>query len=194
MGRRAAAEPRLRSSAVAAAVAATVSTIVLNGIVLGALSGQALIALVPVLAPAGLVAVGCALLAARAGVETTAGDLDLGRAFDLKTPVVLAALLSAVLLATDLLGDVLGDNGLVLVAGVAGFADAQAATASAASLVADGRIEPAAAALPVLVALTTNSLTKTGLALALGGTRFALPVGAGLVVVLAAAWAGWLLA
>jgi len=92
--------------------------------------------------------------------------------------------------AAGALRDALGDAGL----GLAGFADARAAAASAASLMASGRLEADEAVLPVLVAFTTSSVTKSFLALTLGGRAFPGRVGGGLTVVVAAAWAGRLLA
>lgn len=95
-------------------------------------------------------------------------------------------------MGADLLQRELGDSGVVLAVGLAGFADAQSAAISAASLVADGRLEADAATVPILVALTTNTVTKLVLAVTLGRRRFATAVGAGLLVVLGALWAGLL--
>lgn len=85
-------------------------------------------------------------------------------------------------MGADLLQRELGDSGVVLAVGLAGFADAQSAAISAASLVADGRLEADAATVPILVVL----------AVTLGRRRFATAVGAGLLVVLGALWAGLL--
>ena len=149
----------------------------------------------PALVPAGIAAVAYAGVtlahAARAPVE---GPLELGRAFDLRTPLVLALTVSAVRVAAEVLNEQLGSSGVVLAAAVAGFADAQSAAVSAASLVASGRLEADAAIVPILAGLTTNTITKAVLAAALGGRRYARRVVVGLVLVLAAAWAGGALA
>jgi uncharacterized membrane protein (DUF4010 family) len=193
MGARARHEPRLRRAAVAAAVASTVATIVLTVLVLAATSPPTLAGVAVPLALAGAAALAYALVTAvRATRTPPAGDLELGRAFDLKTPLVLALTVSGVLVGADLLQRELGDSGVVLAVGLAGFADAQSAAISAASLVAAGRLEADAATVPILVALTTNTVTKLVLAATLGRRRFAVAVGAGLVVVLAALWAGLL--
>jgi uncharacterized membrane protein (DUF4010 family) len=193
MAARARSDPQVHGPAVAGAVVATVTTVLLTTFVVGAISAPALAAVGPALAAAGVAAVGYTVLQVRRDrAPHEAGAIDLGRAFDLKAPVLLALTVSAVLLGSAILRDSLGDSGVVLAAGLAGFADAQAAAGSAAALVASGRLEADAAALPVLVAFTTNSVTKTVLALMLGGPRFAARVGAGLVLVVAAAWAGWL--
>ena len=117
--------------------------------------------------------------------------MELGRAFDLEAPVLLALTVTAVLVGATLLRDSLGDNGVGLASGLAGFADARAAAGSLASLVASGQLEADAAAVPILAALTTNSITKSVLAATLGGRRFGAQVALSLMVVLAPAWAGW---
>ena len=60
-----------------------------------------------------------------------------------------------------------------------------------ATLAATGRIEPAATAVPILIALTSNSLSKAVIARANGGRDYARPVLLGLAMVLAATWLGW---
>ena len=195
MGSRARAAPAVLTPAVAAAVLSTVATIILTALVLAAVSLPTLSAIAPALVPAGIAAVAYAGLtlahAARAPVE---GPLELGRAFDLRTPLVLALTVSAVLVAAEVLNEQLGSSGAVLAAALAGFADAQSAAVSAASLVAAGRLEPDAAIVPILAGLSTNTVTKAALAAALGGRRYAWRVVVGLVLVLAAAWAGGALA
>jgi uncharacterized membrane protein (DUF4010 family) len=145
--------------------------------------------------PAGVAAVAYAgltlLRAARVPVE---GPLELGRAFDLKTPLLLAVTVSVVLVAAEVLNDELGRSGVVLAAALAGFADSQSAAVSVASLVTTDRLEASAAVVPILVGLTTNTVTKAVLAAALGGRRYAWRVGTGLVLVIAAAWVGGALA
>jgi uncharacterized membrane protein (DUF4010 family) len=75
-------------------------------------------------------------------------------------------------------------------AALAGLVDAHAAASSAATLHAAGRASGPVAALAVL---TSNAVTKLTLAFTAGTRRFALEVGAGLLLGLAAAWSGFLL-
>jgi uncharacterized membrane protein (DUF4010 family) len=195
MGARAKAAPAVRRQAVAAAVLSTVATVILTALVVAAVSVPTLKAITPALVPAGVAAVAYAgltlLRAARVPVE---GPLELGRAFDLKTPLLLALTVSVVLVAAEVLNDELGRSGVVLAAALAGFADSQSAAVSVASLVTTDRLEASAAVVPILVGLTTNTVTKAVLAAALGGRRYAWRVGTGLVLVIAAAWAGGALA
>ena len=195
MGSRARVAPGLLRPAVAAAVLSTVATLVLTAVVLAAVSVPTLMALAPALAPAGVAALAYAgvmlVHAARTPVE---GPLELGRAFDLKAPLILGLTVSAVLVAAEALRGALGPSGVVLAAGLAGFADVQSAAVSAASLVASGRMGAEQAVVPIVAAVTTNTVTKVGLAVVLGGQRYAWRVCAGLLLVLAAAWAGAALA
>jgi len=72
--------------------------------------------------------------------------------------------------------------------------DAHAAAASVASLEAGGRVSRELASLALLLALSTNTLTKVVLAFASGTRRFAWAVAIGLLLVLTSAWAGYVLA
>jgi uncharacterized membrane protein (DUF4010 family) len=104
-----------------------------------------------------------------------------------------AALFAGVSLLSAALQHWLGAPGLLGGVALAGFADTHSAAASVASLVANARLAPEAALLPILAALTTNSITKAVLAAVGGGRRFAARVVPATVVVIAAAWAATLL-
>jgi uncharacterized membrane protein (DUF4010 family) len=77
----------------------------------------------------------------------------------------------------------------VVATALAGFADSHGAAASVAALVGSGRLEAHAAIVPILAVLTTNAITK-GIVAGTNGRRFALHVIPGLVLMIAAAWAG----
>jgi uncharacterized membrane protein (DUF4010 family) len=112
------------------------------------------------------------------------------RAVNLSAALIFAATVAAVQILAAALQAWLGDSGVAVAAAAAGFADTHSAAASVASLVKGGRIETAAAVLPILLALSTNTISKTVFALIGGGRRYGLPIIGGLVLVLAAAWAG----
>ena len=57
-----------------------------------------------------------------------------------------------------------------------------------------GKLSPEGAVIPILAAVTTNTITKGMLALASSGRRFAVEIVPGLVLVIVAAWAGVLFA
>ena len=195
MGARALAEPRLMRPAVAGAVLSSVATVIQLAIVVGATSPAALRELaLPLILAGAAAAAYAAVVSLRALRGEAPASVERGRAFDLKTAVVFAATVAVVLVVSAALSDRLGTAGLVLGAGVAGFADAHAAAISVAALVVAGRIPPGEAVVPILAALSANTVTKAALAVVAGRWRYALQVWPGLLLVLAGAWAGALIA
>jgi uncharacterized membrane protein (DUF4010 family) len=65
---------------------------------------------------------------------------------------------------------------------------------SASSLVASGKLSASAAAIPVLAALSTNTVSKAVVAYVLGKRRYAVEVWVGLALMIAAAWGGYAVA
>lgn len=194
MGARARQEPRLMRPAVAGAVLSSVATVIQLAIVVGATSPEALRELALPLTLAGLAAASYgAVFSLRALRGKTPDAIDRGRAFDLKTAVIFALTVTAVLLVSAALSDWLGTAGLLLGIALAGFADVHAAAISAAALAASGSISPDEAAIPVLAALTANTVTKAVLAVIAGRWRYAVQVWPGLLLVLAGAWIGALI-
>ncbi len=192
MGTRAREHAALLRPAIAAAVLSTVATVVQMAIVVGALAGDLLRALIVPLASAGAVAVGyAAVLAYHATRESGDGPPLRGRAFDLRAALLFAAVVAAVLFLAGAINEELGRGGLILAAALGGLADAHAAGIAAASLVATGGAEVEDGVVAILAGLTTNTLSKLVAARASGPWRYALPVWLGLVSVLGAAWAGW---
>ncbi|TAJ33015.1 MAG: DUF4010 domain-containing protein [Reyranella sp.] len=191
MGARAAKEPELMKPAVAGAVLSSVATVVQLAVLLAATSMPTLETfLMPILfagAAAVLYGGGFTLWALndRGKVEETPG-----KAFSVRTALLFAAILAAVLLGAAALQDWFGEAGVIVAAAAAGFADTHAPSVSIGSLVADGRLKPAAAVIPILAAFTTNTVTKMIFAFTAGGVRFALYVVPGQILILAAAWAG----
>jgi uncharacterized membrane protein (DUF4010 family) len=191
MGKRTAADRRIEGGAVAGAVLSTVATVVQLAALLAVTSRPALAALARPLLFSGGIAVGYgAIFAVRGARKVPAEPMPPGHAFDLRTAVLFATLVSVVMLGAAAVAERFGQQGLLLAAAAAGFADAHSSSASVASLVASGRIAAADAVLPILAAVTANTVTKAVLAGAAGGWRFAAQVVPGLVLVILAAWAG----
>jgi uncharacterized membrane protein (DUF4010 family) len=115
-----------------------------------------------------------------------------GRAFEPKTALVFAATVGVILLVSAFLNDAFGEAGVTVSTAAAGFADTHSAAISVASLVATGHVDAEDAVLPILAGFTTNSVTKAVLAWTSGGRRYALEIWPGLLLVLVAAWGGWL--
>lgn len=191
MGARAAKATEVIAAAVAGAVLSTVATIVQMALVLATTSTATLMSLAVPLTCAGVAAAlyGTAftVLALR---QRTEAEVQRGRAFSLRTAFVLALTLSIILIACAALQDRLGENGIILAAALAGFADTHSAAVSVASLVESGKLSASDALLPILAGLSTNTISKIIVAATSGGLLFAARVIPGLIFVALAAWAG----
>lgn len=193
MGGLSRANPAIRPAAEAGAVLSNVATVVQLAIVVGATSEELLDELAPSIVFAAAAAVlfgGIAMLRLR-GMARDGASAPSRRAFDIKGALVFAASISLITLASSGVQEWLGAGAVPLVAGLAGFADAHAAAAGVATLVANGRIEPSTAVIAILAGLSTNTVTKIIAAFTTGGTRFAIPVLGGLATIIACAWAGY---
>jgi uncharacterized membrane protein (DUF4010 family) len=191
MGARVKATDSVMTAAVAGAVLSTVATIAQLAIVLGATSWPILRTLSISLAGAGVTAVIYgAIFTIRALRQQAGGEAEGGRAFNPATALVFAMTLSCIMVAAAALQEWLGENGIILVAALAGFIDTHSAAISVAALVASGKMTAADAVLPVLVGLSTNTISKLVLAGISGGRSFAIRVIPGLILVVLAAWVG----
>ena len=191
MGARARTDPAVMKPAVAGAVLSSVATVLQLAILMAAISMDSLRALALPLACAGVIAVlyggGFTLWALRTPTQDGApptGALSLG------TALTFAALVAVIVVISAAAQDWFGARGVLVAAALAGLADTHSAAVSVAALAADGRIPPAQTIVPVLAAITTNTLTKMFFALSSGGRTFSLYVIPGLVLMAAAAWAG----
>jgi uncharacterized membrane protein (DUF4010 family) len=116
-----------------------------------------------------------------------------GPPFKLKAALLLSLMPATVLILAAALNAWLGEKRIVMAALVSGLADTHAAAAPVASLAAAGKIGGAQTVVPVLAALSANTVSKAVFAWVNGGRRFAAQVIPGLLL-LAAAWAGYALA
>lgn len=193
MGSRSKKQPELHRGAVAGAAASSVATVVQLAIVVGLVSIPTLQMLVPSLVAAGAAAIlYAAVFTLRSVRETTQREQEVGRPFDPKTAVVFVLVVGLTLLISALLTQWLGNSGLLLASGVAGFSDAHAAAISAASMAASGRVGAELAALAALTGFTTNALSKSIVAFSLGDRHYAYALLPGLALTVIGAWGGWL--
>ncbi len=191
MGARAAKAPELLGAAIAGGVLSTVATIVQLFAVLAVTSVPVLRALLmPLLCAGAAAAIYGAIFTIRAVRETGAAELRQGRAFSLPAALLLALTLSGVLVLSAVLREAFGEIGLVIGVAVAGLADTHSPAVAAAALAASGKIDSADAVVPVLTALSTNTVSKIIVAWTAGGRVFALRLIPGLILVIAAAWLG----
>ncbi|WP_197967619.1 MgtC/SapB family protein [Bradyrhizobium diversitatis] len=191
MGARARKAPELLGAATAGATLSTVATIVQLVAVLAATNLATLQSLmIPLLCAGAAASLYGAIFTVKGMRETSAAELQLGRAFSLPSALLLALTLSGVLVLAAGLRDAFGEIGLLVSAAVAGLADTHSPAVATATLAASGKISSADAATPILAALSTNTLSKIVVGWVSGGRSFALRLIPGLVLVIAAAWAG----
>jgi uncharacterized membrane protein (DUF4010 family) len=191
MGNRVVREPAMLRGAVAGAVLSTVATIVQMTALLSVTDKSTLKVMALPLLLGGVSAVLYGLLftwRSACGSEDTTPER--GRAFNLTSAVTFATIVTGILLISAAINEWLGPVGLLFATAVAGFADAHAPTIAVASMTAAGKISAGQAMLPILAAITTNTITKAVLAVSSGNRQFALQVIPGLAVVVVAVWIG----
>jgi uncharacterized membrane protein (DUF4010 family) len=191
MAARSRTSPQLLHPAVAGATASMVATLVQMAILVGSASPLLLRAIALPLGAGAAMALGFAAFQTIRATRAEAPARETGRAFDLRVALGFALLITVVNVAATLAGRWLGQAGVVATTGMAGFADAHAPSAAAASLVAGGQVPVAVGELAVLVAFSANTVTKALLAWHGGSPGFRIRVLLGLLLVLMAVWTGF---
>jgi uncharacterized membrane protein (DUF4010 family) len=191
MGSRARTSRDLLAACVAGAVLSTVATIAQMALVVAATSTPTLFNLSgPLLFAGGMAAAYGSVFTLFAVRQSGTDVAQTGGAFSLRTALFFGSILAVILVVSAGLHERFGGAGVLLAALVAGLVDTHAAAISVASLVATGKIAPQDAVVPILAALTSNTLSKIVMAATSGGWAFALRVVPGLVLVALAAWTG----
>lgn len=189
MGARARAEPELARACLAGALMSTAATWVQALLIVLALAPAALAGIAAPAAAGLAVAVASGAWAWR-GAPVAAGDGS-GAAppapLRLREAALVALLLATVSAALAWAHRLLGEPAALAGAALAALADAHAPIAALAALQAGGRIETPVLLVGLLVAIGSNSVTRTVTAFVAGGRGFAAPVAASLVVAAAAA-------
>lgn len=192
MAARAAAAPNLLLPAAAGAVLSSIGTIIQLVVVLAATNVEVLRAIVVPLAFAGAAAdfygIAFAFLIWR---QNSGAVAESGHAFSPLAAATFAVAVTAVLLVSRAMNEWLGASGAVVTAALTGLASVDPAAISVAALAGAGKVSATDAAFAVLIAFTTNTLTKAVLTVTQGGIGFSLRVLPGLTLVTLAAWAGW---
>jgi uncharacterized membrane protein (DUF4010 family) len=192
MGSRARKTPDLMGSSVAGATLSCLSTVLQLSLLLAAIHPPTLYALAAPLVFGGVSIAIYGLIVTLNSLHHNGIEIDnLGRSFSVKTAMILAAIIALALLASAALKIWFGQAGLVVASGVAGLADAHAATISVASLALAGKLASADAVIPILVAFTVNSGSKVIAAIITGGREFAHQVTFGIVIQVSAIWIAW---
>lgn len=191
MGARARQHPELRTACIAAAWFSTVSTALQVMLIALVLQPAALRSLGPAMGCAFATALALGLAALRRSeVKADHGHVK-GRAFSLLQSIGLALLIAGIMAAVAWLQASFGTLAILGATALTGFADLHSASAAVITLLAHGATDPATVLTAVLLAFSTNSVSKIVAAYAAGGARFGATVSAGLVVVAAAAWLPW---
>ncbi len=193
MGARARADAGMLRPAVAGATASTVATFVQLAILASAADPHLLVTLAWPLGAGGATAGGYAAVEIWHARRAEAGPVR-GRAFKLSSAVLFAGLVTVIGFVAALARSWLGSAGVIGATAVAGLVDAHAPTAAIGSMSATGQLAAEPAALAVLLALSTNTITKVVLAISSGPRAYWLRVCLGLGLVLGATWTAALLA
>jgi uncharacterized membrane protein (DUF4010 family) len=192
MGQVARQQPQMMAAAAMGAVLSTVSTMVQLGLLVslllpGSLTWMAL--------PIGLGCSAAGLYATwlfqrhQIDVETQGMELK-GHAFEHKTTLILSLAVLSVTVMTAALNHWIGELGVVIASMMAGLVDAHASVASMSSLVNKGQASLSQAQMAILLAVSTNTLSKSAVAIGAGGRSFAILILPGLMLVMAAVWLG----
>lgn len=119
--------------------------------------------------------------------------IKVGGAFNLKLALIVTLMLTGITFVSSVMLGHFGQVGVMLTATFSGFADAHASTASIATLAKSGQLPFDAIVGPVLIAVSSNSVSKCVVAWVSGGRRFAAYVIPGQVLLTLALWAGMVL-
>lgn len=178
--------PRLAMACAGAGVVSNVSTIVQLAVISAALAPELLQVLWPPVVAAGMAIVLFALGATWATRDLAVDDARIaGRAFEPRHALVFVAIVATVMVLSAAMLARLGDAGLDATLALSGLADVHAAVASAAQLVALGRIPPDAAIPGIALALAANSTTKLVVAFITGGRAYGLRLLPGIAAMVA---------
>jgi uncharacterized membrane protein (DUF4010 family) len=189
MGTRARHEPQLLLACVSGAFFSTLTTVLLLAIVAVAVFLPVLPIIAPSIVLAFIAAAGVATLSLRAKTKTAITDLPKGRAFNLFQGLGFAIGLTAITAIVAFANRQFGQLAVGISTGLAGFFDVHAASASVFALAAGQKIVAADVLMPMLFAVTTNTVSKVVAAYFGGGFAYAWRVALGLALVLFAAWA-----
>lgn len=192
MGERVSKMPDMMRTAVAGSTLSSLATVLQLTMLMAAIHPATLHALAMPLVFAGLSISLYGLSIMLNAMKQNVSDVShQGRSFSLKTAIILAIVIAISLLASAALKTWFGQAGLVIASGVSALADVHASSISVASLALSGKLMPADAVIPVLVAFSVNSCSKVVAAAVTGGREFALKVGLGLVIQVSATWVAW---
>jgi uncharacterized membrane protein (DUF4010 family) len=116
------------------------------------------------------------------GKEEQSGELELSNPFSLGPALKFAAFFVVILLVAKVAKDQLGNQGLYLASLASGLADVDAITLSVTEQAKSGDLLRSVAAMAITIAVVSNSVVKSGIAIYSGGWEYGRLVGAILMV------------
>lgn len=192
MGERAKQNPSLKDAAASGAILSNLATIIQLALLVVAISPPTLMALAAPLIFGGVSIAIYGFIFTRRSLQNSVDETIHQREMvSVKSAITLALIIGVVLLFSAMLQDMLGQAGLLIATGTAGLADSHAPAISVASMVNTGKLDPDAAALPILVAVSTNAISKLIMAIVSGDKDFAWKVIPGLALQILMIWIGW---
>jgi uncharacterized membrane protein (DUF4010 family) len=192
MGRITRLTPSLMPAALAGSVLSCFSTVIQVGLIALTFNPATFERLIPILLLSGMtILLTGSLLTFREMRHLVTDSKAIEQSFSIKTALVLVGLIGLVLMVSTALNSWFGASGVLLVSGVAGLVDAHAPTMSIASLVSTHQLSVNDSTLPILIALTMNTLSKIGVAATSGGRGFAIRLAPSLLLQIAAIWIAW---
>lgn len=187
--------PEINRGAVSAVLLSCTSTIIQLCIILLIVSALTLKLLFWPLLIAGV-------LAAVVGLYMTINDTNnfdsklinkLNTGFRLNSAFILMLIISLILLLSAMLMDVYGTAGLVAISAISGIVDVHAQTIAVATLVRIGQLNLDQASVPILIAFTTNAMSKIVIAILGGPPAFWKPVTIVIIFQILSIWFCWYL-
>jgi uncharacterized membrane protein (DUF4010 family) len=192
MGERAKQQPKLCGAAVCGATLSSLATIIQLSMLLAAIHPATLNALKwPLIFGAFAIAIFGLILTFQLLQQQSSRIPIAEKSFSIKTAFWFAGMIAIVLIVSAALMSWFGQKGLIFASGIAGLADAHSPSISIATMAASGKITIDNTAVPILVALSINSLSKGVMAILSGSKAYAVQVIIGLVIQVTALWAGW---
>ena len=194
MGTVATSRPELADRAALGGVFSNIATLVQLAVLLQLLAPQLLVLFIQPLCfgTVGLCAYTLWVLAKTPVAATSrvvSNDVHL---FDWRGLLTLTAVVCGVSYVSAALNVAYGQSGLWVGAAVSGLVDAHAIVQTVASLLTQAQLQPDAALMPLLIALSTNTLTKSLIAFQSGGWTYARQVSGGVWLTTVAVWLGYI--
>ena len=195
MGVIAKSQPQLADHAALSGVLSNIATLVQLVVLLQLLAPPLLTLLVQPLCFGfvGISAYAVYVLVRRRSLRTADTPTDEVVSLNWKSLLTLTALVSGVSYVSAALNAAYGQGGLWMGAALSGLVDAHAFIPTVASMLTQQKLSASEALMPLLIALSANTLTKSLIALQSGGWTYARKVSSGVWITTFAVWAGYLM-